>query len=72
LRITAEGILMSMTEPAPIVYVVDDDPDVLKAIERLLESVELKVVTFPSPQRFLEATNRTLLPVWCSTLRCRG
>jgi FixJ family two-component response regulator len=45
---------MSMTEPAPIVYVVDDDPDVLKAIERLLESVELKVVTFPSPQRFLE------------------
>jgi len=49
---------MSMTEPAPVVYVVDDDPDVLKAIERLLESVGLKVATFPSPQQFLERYDR--------------
>jgi FixJ family two-component response regulator len=34
--------------------VVDDDPDVLKAIDRLLQSVGLNVVTFPSPQQFLE------------------
>jgi FixJ family two-component response regulator len=45
---------MSMTEPAPIVHVVDDDPDVLKAIERLLQSVGLNVATFPSPYSFLE------------------
>ena len=44
-----------MDEPAPKVYVVDDDPDVLKAIERLLESVGLDVATFASPQQFLES-----------------
>jgi FixJ family two-component response regulator len=56
LRIPAEGILM--TEPPPIIYLVDDDPDVLKAIERLLESVGYKVVAFPSPQQFLERYDR--------------
>jgi len=49
---------MSMAEPVPWVYVVDDDPDVLKAIERLLESVGLNVATFPSPQAFLERYDR--------------
>jgi FixJ family two-component response regulator len=43
-----------MTEPAPIVYLVDDDPDVLKAIERLLESAGLAVAAYASPRRFLE------------------
>jgi FixJ family two-component response regulator len=43
-----------MSEPAPIVYVVDDDPDVLKAVERLLESAGHEVAAFPSPQQFLE------------------
>ena len=47
-----------MIEPAPIVYVVDDDPDVLKAIERLLQSDGLNVATFPSPHRFLEGYDR--------------
>ena len=47
-----------MTEPPPIIYVVDDDPDVLKAIERLLESAGYHVATFPSPQQFLERHNR--------------
>ena len=45
---------MPMTEPAPVVYVVDDDPDVLKGIERLLESAGLAVAAFASPRRFLE------------------
>jgi FixJ family two-component response regulator len=49
---------MSMTERAPIVYVVDDDPDVLKAIERLLESVGLEVAAFSSPRQFLERYDR--------------
>jgi FixJ family two-component response regulator len=42
----------------PTVYVVDDDPDVLKAIERLVESIGLNVATFSSPQSFLEGYDR--------------
>ena len=38
LRVAGQEGLTSMRESAPTVYVVDDDPDVLKAIERLLES----------------------------------
>ena len=48
-----------MPEPAPTVYVVDDDPDVLKAIERLLESSGLTVATFSSPHRFLEGYDQS-------------
>ena len=47
-----------MRTPAPTVYVVDDDPDVLKAIERLLQSVGLNVAAFSSPHRFLESYDR--------------
>ena len=43
-----------MEEQAPTVYLVDDDPDVLMAIDRLLQSVGLRVVTFLSPQQFLD------------------
>jgi FixJ family two-component response regulator len=43
-----------MPEPASTVYVVDDDPDVLKAMERLLQSAGLNVATFNSPRQFLE------------------
>jgi len=49
---------MPRMQPAPIVYVVDDDPDVLKAIERLLESEGLRVAAFPSPRQFLERYDR--------------
>jgi FixJ family two-component response regulator len=49
---------MSTREPVPTVYVVDDDPDVLKAIERLLESVGLNVATFSSPLQFLKVHDR--------------
>ena len=47
-----------MGDPAPTIYVVDDDPDVLKAIERLLESSGLDVATFASPHKFLEGYDR--------------
>ena len=43
-----------MTKSATIVHVVDDDPDVLKAVARLLESAGHEVATFSSPQQFLE------------------
>ncbi len=47
-----------MGDMAPTVYLVDDDADLLKAIERLLQSVGLNVATFASPQRFLESYDR--------------
>jgi FixJ family two-component response regulator len=47
-----------MGEPAPTVYVVDDDPDLLRAIERLLQSAGLSVATFPSAHQFLEWYDR--------------
>jgi FixJ family two-component response regulator len=47
-----------MSESTPTVYVVDDDPEVLKAIERLLESVGLPVATFQSSEQFLERHDR--------------
>lgn len=42
-------------QPEPIVYVVDDDEDVRDSLQWLLESVELKVETYPSAQAFLDA-----------------
>lgn len=47
-----------MDDPVPTVYLVDDDPDLLKAIERLLESAGLRVVTFLSARHFLEGYDR--------------
>jgi FixJ family two-component response regulator len=47
-----------MQELAPTVYLVDDDPDLLKAIERLLESARLNVATFASAQLFLDSYDR--------------
>jgi len=47
-----------MQDQPPTVYLVDDDPDILKAIDRLLQSIGLRVVTFLSPQQFLEDYDR--------------
>ncbi len=44
-----------MTEAAPIVFVVDDDPSVRRAIKRLLESVGLEVQSFGSAREFLHS-----------------
>jgi FixJ family two-component response regulator len=43
-----------MSGLAPTVFVIDDDPSVLKALERLLRSSGLNVAMFASPQEFLE------------------
>jgi FixJ family two-component response regulator len=48
-----------MANPGPTVYVVDDDLDLLKAIERLLQSAGFDVATFRTPQLFLERFDRT-------------
>lgn len=42
------------TDPAPIVYVIDDDPSVRAALEDLLASMGLQVRAFASTQAFLE------------------
>ena len=44
-----------MTEAAPVVFVVDDDPSVRRAIQRLVESVGLQVELFGSAQEFLRS-----------------
>src|ERR1700680_3868293 len=44
-----------MTEAAPIVFVVDDDPSVGRAIKRLVGSVGLQVELFGSAQEFLRS-----------------
>lgn len=41
-------------DPAPVVYVVDDDPSVRAALEDLLASMGLQVRAFASTQAFLE------------------
>jgi RNA polymerase sigma factor (sigma-70 family) len=43
-----------MTEAASIVYVVDDDPSVRRAIKRLVGSMGLQVELFGSAQEFLQ------------------
>ena len=42
-----------MTESDPIVFVVDDDSSVRKALQRLIQSVGMKVETFTSARDFL-------------------
>ena len=47
-----------MSNVSPVVFVVDDDPSVRRAIKRLVESVGLQVELFASPQEFLQAWRR--------------
>jgi FixJ family two-component response regulator len=50
-----------MNKAATVVFVVDDDPSVRRAIKRLVESVGLQVELFDSAQEFL-ATERPDVP----------
>lgn len=45
------------------VYVVDDDPSVLRSIGRLLNSEGVQVRTFDDPNRFLESIAKESAPV---------
>jgi len=49
-----------MTEPKATVYVVDDEPDMLKALERLLGVAGFSVQTFASPEQFLAQHDDTV------------
>lgn len=46
-----------MSAAAPTVFVVDDDPSVLKALARLIRAAGRNVETFSSPREFLEAVH---------------
>lgn len=48
----------AMTEAAPTVLVVDDDPSVLRALERLLRAAGYAVEGYASPQTFLQRASR--------------
>jgi len=52
LPFTRRGDLMA--EHKPVVYVVDDNPSVRRALQRLLRSVGLTVTAFSSARQFLE------------------
>jgi FixJ family two-component response regulator len=43
-----------MTEQGPVVFVIDDDPSVRKALGRLLKSAGLRALAFASAQEFLQ------------------
>jgi FixJ family two-component response regulator len=43
-----------MSQVEPTVFIVDDDPAVLKSLARVLRAIQFTVVTFGSPQEFLE------------------
>ncbi|HAA04425.1 MAG TPA: DNA-binding response regulator, partial [Syntrophobacteraceae bacterium] len=47
-----------MKDEKPVVYVVDDDPSVLKSLERLLRSASFDVETFSSALEFLDFHHR--------------
>lgn len=47
-----------MAHVAPTVYLVDDDIDLLSAMQRLLESAGMQVAAFASAQEFLQAHDR--------------
>jgi FixJ family two-component response regulator len=51
---TIDGVFM--TEATPIVYVVDDEPSVRRALKRLIGSVGYQVELFGSAQEFLAAS----------------
>src|ERR1700732_5471078 len=46
-----------MTEPASIVFVVDDDPSVRRSIKRLVDSVGLHVELFGSATEFINISH---------------
>ena len=43
-----------MSEPSGVVFVVDDDPSVRKALVRLFKPTDFRVVTFETAQEFLD------------------
>jgi FixJ family two-component response regulator len=56
----------------PTVFVVDDDPGVLKSLCWLIQSAQLPVKTFESAERFLESYDRSWAGCLLLDVRMRG
>jgi FixJ family two-component response regulator len=52
---SADALIAPTPDPEPTVFVVDDDPSLLRLIRKLLESSGRRVETFGSGQEFLAA-----------------
>jgi FixJ family two-component response regulator len=61
-----------MTEPAPVVFVVDDDLSVRRAIKHLVESEGFQVELFESAQEFLQAKRPEVPSCLILDVRLRG
>ncbi len=62
-----------MEDPVSTVYLVDDDPDLLKALQRLLQSAGLQSRGLRlGAGSFCRATTATRRAAWCWTCRCRA
>jgi RNA polymerase sigma factor (sigma-70 family) len=61
-----------MTEPSPIVFVVDDDPSVCRAIKRLVESVGIHVEPFGSATEFMNSSLRDVASCLVTDIRLPG
>src|SRR5258706_2344782 len=61
-----------MTEPVPIVFVVDDDPSVCRAIKRLVESVGLHVEMFGSASEFMSSSRPEIASCLVLDIRLPG
>jgi FixJ family two-component response regulator len=61
-----------MTELAPIVFVVDDDPSVRRAIKRLVESVGLHVELFGSATEFMNGSHPDVPSCLITDIRLPG
>jgi RNA polymerase sigma factor (sigma-70 family) len=61
-----------MKEPIPIVFVIDDDRSVRRAIQRLVKSVGLRVEVFSSAQEFLASRRPPAPSCLVREVRLRG
>src|ERR1700722_118248 len=61
-----------MNEPASIVFVVDDDPSIRRAIKRLVESVGLHVELFGSAAEFRNSRHRDIVSCLILDIRLPG
>jgi FixJ family two-component response regulator len=61
-----------MTEPVPIVFVVDDDASVCRAIKRLVESVGLRVELFGSAIEFMNSSRPNVASCLVTDIRLPG
>jgi len=56
-----------MSHPDGIVYLLDDEPEMVKALTRLLRAKRFAVRGFTSVSEFLEAFRKENRPHWAST-----